>query len=85
MPHEIRILSNPIPCLFANCHRNTFRPGPGCSKLTMSLVNVSLKFQMFQSKIRHYFLSKKSGKLLLIFSTKNLSVFGYKVIKHLMS
>ena len=62
--------------------------GPGCSKLTMSLVNVSLKFQMLISNIRQYFLLKNvrsfcSAKASLIFSTKNISVFGYKVIKHL--
>ena len=28
------------------------QPGPGCSKLTMSLVNVSLKFQTLFSQIR---------------------------------
>ena len=30
--------------------------GPGCSKLTTSLVNVSLKFQTLISQICHYFL-----------------------------
>ena len=30
-------------------------PGPGCSKLTTSLVNVSLKFQTLISEILHYF------------------------------
>ena len=49
-------------------------PGPGCSKLTTSLVNVLLKFQMLKSEIRHYFLLKKCEKLCtakasLIFST----------------
>ena len=38
--------------------------GPGCSKLTMSLVNVSLKFQMLLSEIHKYFLFKKCKKLL---------------------
>ena len=61
--------------------------GPGCSKLTMSLVNVSLKFQTLISNIRQYFLLKKCEKLLQrkrfshFFSTKNFSVFGYKVVK----
>ena len=32
---------------------------PGCSKLTMSLVNISLKFQSLISTIRQYFLLKK--------------------------
>ena len=38
--------------------------GPGCSKLTPSLVNVSLKFQALISEIRQYFLLKKCEKLL---------------------
>ena len=64
--------------------------GPGCSKLTTSLVNVSLKFQPLISEIFQYFLLKKSEKLLQcksfsLFSTKNFSVFGYKVVKHLSS
>ena len=56
------------------------------SKLTTSLVNVSLKFQMLISEICQYFLVKKCEKL-LIFSPKNISVhvFGYKVAKHLTS
>ena len=57
-------------------------PGPGCSKLTMSLVNISLKFQTLISKSRQHFLLKKAS---LIFSTKNISVFDYKVVKHLTS
>ena len=64
--------------------------GPGCSKLTTSLVNVSLKFQMLISEICQYFLLKKCEKLLQCksfshFFNKNISVFGYKVVKHLMS
>ena len=63
--------------------------GSGCSKLTMSLVNVLLKFQTLISEICQYFLMKKCEKLLhkasLIFSAKNVRVFGYKVIKHLTS
>ena len=39
-------------------------PGPGCSKLTTSLVNVSLKFQTVISEIRQYFLLKNCEKLL---------------------
>ena len=38
--------------------------GPGCSKLTTSLVNVLLKFQTLISQIRQYFLLKKCEKLL---------------------
>ena len=64
--------------------------GPGCSKLTMSQVNISLKFQTSVSNIRQYFLLKKCKKIMQCksfshFSTKNISVFGYKVIKHLRS
>ena len=38
--------------------------GPGCSKLTTSLVNVSLNFQKLISQIGQYFLLKKCEKLL---------------------
>ena len=38
--------------------------GAGCSKLTTSLVNVSLKFQMLISEIYQYFLLEKCEKLL---------------------
>ena len=38
--------------------------GPGCSKLTTSLVNEALKFQTLISQIRQYFLLKKCEKLL---------------------
>ena len=34
---------------------NNQKSGPGCSKLTTSLVNVSLKFQTLISQIRHIF------------------------------
>ena len=40
------------------------RPGPGCSKLTTSLVNELLKFQTLISQIHQYFLLKKCEKLL---------------------
>ena len=80
---------------FKGKHRCTCISGPGCSTLTMSLVNISLEFQTLISQIYQYFLSKNLEKLLhlifctvkasLIFSTKNISVFGYKVIKYLMS
>ena len=68
------------------CLAFSILPGPSCSKLMTWLVNVSLKFQMLKSDLCHYFLSKKCEKLLqssakasLIVSTKNFSVFGYKV------
>ena len=65
--------------------------GPSCSKLTTLLVNISLKFQALISEICQYFFLKKCEKLFQcksfyhFFSTKNISVFGYKVIKHLTS
>ena len=48
-------------------------PGPSCSKLTTSLVNVSLKFQTLILQIHCYFFC--SAKDSHIFSTKNNSVF----------
>ena len=63
--------------------------GPSCSKLTTSLVNVSLKFQTLISQKSGYFVLKKCEKQKLltfyIFSTKNISLFGNKVVKHLTS
>ena len=38
--------------------------GPGCSKLMLSLVNISLNFQKLVSQICQYFLLKKCEKLL---------------------
>ena len=65
--------------------KDSDRPWPGCSKLTTLLVNISLKFQMLKTEICQYFLLKKCEKLSLMFSTKNISAFGYKVINHLTS
>ena len=61
--------------------------GLGCSKLTTSLVNEMLIFQTLISQICQYILLKKCEKLLhsLNFSTKNICVFGYKVVKHIPS
>ena len=58
-----------------------------CSKLMMSLVNISLKFQFLISQIRQYFLLKKCEKLLhfSFFQQKNIRVFDYKVVKHFTS
>ena len=66
------------------------KSGPGCSKLTMSLVNISLNFQKLISLMCQYFLLKNCEKLMHCksfshFSTKNFSVFGYEVVKHLTS
>ena len=43
---------------------NAVNSGPCCSKLTTSLVNVSLKFQKSKTEICQYFLLKKCEKLL---------------------
>ena len=64
--------------------------GPGCSKLTTSLVNISLKFKTLISEICQYFLLKnvrsfRSAKASLIYSTKTISVLSNKVVKHLTS
>ena len=76
-----------IPNLVCDCM--SFPTVPGCPKLT-SLVNVSLKFQTLISQICHYFLFRKCEKLLQCksfshFFSKNISEFGYRVIKHLTS
>ena len=52
----------------------------GCSKLTTSLVNVSLKFQTLISEICHYFVLKKCEKLL----QRLLSVFQQKISVYLV-
>ena len=55
-------------------------PGPGCSKLTTSLINETLKFQTLISQIFQYFLLKKCKKLLqFLFFQQKISV--YLVIK----
>ena len=41
------------------CWMAKYRSGPSCSKLTTSLVNVSLKFQTLILQIHCYFLLKK--------------------------
>ena len=66
-------------------HQIFFISGSGCSKLTTSLVNVSLKFQTLISKIHPYFYRKKTKTLqkLLSFFNKYICVFGYKVVKYL--
>ena len=57
---------------------------------TNDIFKVLLKFQTLISEICQYFLLKVCEKLLHcksfshFFSTKNFSIFGYKVIKHLM-
>ena len=57
--------------------------GPSCSKLTMSLVNDSLKFQMAILRIRCYFLLKKCEnplqRIFTFYQQKSNSVFAYVV------
>ena len=45
--------------ILRSLHQQVSRSGPSCSKLTMSLVNVSLKFQTLILQIHCYFLLKK--------------------------
>ena len=76
--------------MFTNLMVKCWQSGPGCSKLTTSLVNVSLKFQILIFQICQYDLLENVrsfciAKASLIFSTKNISVFGYKFVKHLTS
>ena len=61
--------------------------GPSCSKLIMSLVKYSLKFQMAIFQIHCYLLLKKceNAKDSHILSTKNNNVFAYVVGVHLTS
>ena len=65
--------------------------GQVVQELAVLLLKVALKFQTLISKLHQYFLLKKMweafavAKASLIFSTKNISVFGNKVVKHLTS
>ena len=59
--------------------KKRYTPRPGCSKLTTSLVNVSLKFQTLISNICQYFLLENVRSFC---NAKNIGVFGYKVVIH---
>ena len=61
-----RIVKHVKICLFQELSRvQMFKTtAPGCSKLRMLLVNISLKFQMLISNTCQYFLLKKCEKLL---------------------
>ena len=63
--------------------------GASCSKLTTSLVNNSLKFQMAILQIHCYFLLKKCEnplqRILTFYQQKNDSVFAYVVGIYLTS
>ena len=60
-------------------HEKHQRSGPGCSKLTMSLVYVSFKYQRFLLQIWQYFLLKNvrsfAVQKLLAFFQQKISVF----------
>ena len=58
------VIINLILCKKNKQKKQKKKSGPGCSKLTTLLVNVSLKFQTLISEICQYFLSKKCEKLL---------------------
>ena len=78
------ILDDPF---FEGILNRLYPSGPRCSKLTTSLVNVSLIFQTLISQICQYFLLKKCEKLLQCksfshFSNKKYQWFGYKVVNH---
>ena len=55
--------------------------GPSCSKLTTSLVNISLNFQKLISQICQYFLLKKCEKLLKLLSFFQQKISVFLVIK----
>ena len=61
-------------------------PGPSCSKLMLLLVNVSLKFQTLISQIcQSMYFCRRNLKSFSHFFNKKISVFGYTVVKHLIS
>ena len=57
------------------------KPGPGCSKLTTSLVNDSLKFQMLISQILQYVLLKKCEKLMQCKSFSDFFIKKYQCFR----
>ena len=59
------------------------RPGPGCSKLTTSLVNFSLNFQKLISQICQYFLLKKCEEFLQFSHFFQQKISMYLVIRSL--
>ena len=62
-PLEVKIICGCFRAIFKV--QTVHTPGPGCSKLTMSLVNISLlEFQTLISQLCQKFLSKKCEKLL---------------------
>ena len=66
----------------------TLQSVPGCSKITISLVNISLKFQILNISNMPIFFVEKMGEVqkpLSFFKQKIFNVFGYKVVKHLTS
>ena len=70
-----------ISLVFNNFYENCISPGPGCSKLTMSLVNVLLKFQTLITQTRQYFLLKKCEKLLQCKSFSHFFIKKYQCLR----
>ena len=73
-----------------NCSNNFNYPGAGCSKLTTSLVKVSLKFQTLISEVIQYFLLRECKRLLQCKSFSHFFNKKYQYIwllsrKHLTS
>ena len=58
-----------------------YSPGPGCSKLKTSLVNVSLNFQKLISQICQYFFVEKMGGVQKLLSFFKQKISEYLVIK----
>ena len=70
-------LDNCLVLVMAVLSLDSERPGAGCSKLTTSLVNISLKFKTLIYQIHHYFFH--------IFPIKNNNVFDNLVGIYLTS
>ena len=63
---------------FVSSTASKYNSGPGCSKLTTSLVNVLLKFQTSISNICQYFLLKKMCEAFAV--QKLLTFFPQKIL-----
>ena len=71
-----------------SCENSLITSGPSCSKLTTSLVNVTLKFQTYYHKNTVIFCRKKvrsfcCAKAPLIFSAKNISTLDFRCTRRL--
>ena len=73
------MFAHPLGVIDRLCSVNVAIPGPSCSKLTMSLVNDSLKFTLSDTRIRWNFCWKNvssfcSAKATHILSAKNIRI-----------